>query len=105
MDDLYTRFDAVFFEKTRLSVMTLLYRDEKAAFNTLKRRLDLTDGSLYTHLQKLIDAGYVAKSREMVGTGVQTVYRLTDTGHSEFREYLAFLEEMIVRSRNPGGNE
>jgi DNA-binding MarR family transcriptional regulator len=103
LDDLYTRFDAVFFEKTRLSVMTLLYRDEKAAFNTLKGRLDLTDGSLYTHLEKLIDAGYVAKSREMVGTGVQTVYRLTAEGLAQFRDYLSFLEDMITRSRGGEG--
>jgi DNA-binding MarR family transcriptional regulator len=103
VDELYTRFDAVFFEKTRLSIMTLLYRDEKVAFNTLKKRLELTDGSLYTHLEKLIDAGYVAKSREVVGTGVRTVYRLSGEGLAQFREYLSFLEHMISRSRGGTG--
>ena len=103
MDDLYTRFNGVFFEKTRLSIITLLYREEKMAFNTLKQRLAVTDGSLYTHLQKLIDAGYVKRSREMVGTGLQSVYRLSAEGAREFREYLAFLERMVTGSAN-GGN-
>ena len=101
MDKLYTRFDGVFFEKTRLSLMTLIIQEEQVSFNILKKRLEMSDGALYTHLEKLIEAGYVEKRREIAGTAVQTVYTPSASGLALFREYLAFLEEMI--SSHKGG--
>ena len=95
MGELYTRFDGVFFEKTRLSLVTLLYREEKMSFNGLKARLSITDGALYTHLEKLIRSGYADKAKEAAGITVQTVYRLTDHGRREFLAYLEFIQELI----------
>jgi len=97
VSDLHKRFDSVFFEKTRISLVTILYQEEKAAFNSLKGRLDLSDGSLYTHLEKLIAAGYVDKKKELAGALVQTVYFLTEDGRSLFRDYLIFIGEMLER--------
>lgn len=100
MADLYTRFDNVFFEKTRLSMMTIIYKEEKVSFNMLKERLGGSDGSVYTHLEKLVSAGYVEKKKAVTGTTVQTVYKLTEQGIELFKDYLAFLEELLK-----GGNE
>jgi len=96
MDDLYTRFDAVFFEKTRLSLMTLLFKREMVTFNILKKKLSLSDGALYTHLEKLIKAGYVEKQKEIAGVTVQTVYTLTAEGKQIFLDYLDFLKSMVL---------
>ena len=98
MSELYTRFDNVFFEKTRLSIVTLLHQDERLAFNALKSRLELSDGALYTHLQKLITAGYVSKERELTRLGSQTVYELTEDGLVTFQEYIGFLERMVAQA-------
>lgn len=95
MSELYTRFDGVFFEKTRLSIVTVLYQEGRASYNTLKGRLDVSDGALYTHLEKLIKAAYVDKQKELVGSGAQTVYRLTEEGQNVFRSYVSFLESML----------
>jgi DNA-binding MarR family transcriptional regulator len=97
MAELYTRFDSVFFEKTRLSIVTLLHQDERLAFNALKERLDLSDGSLYTHLEKLIRGGYVLKERELVPSGSRTLYELTPRGREAFADYIAFLDDMLGR--------
>lgn len=99
MNDLYRRFDGVFFEKTRLSIMTILYREEKASFTVLKSRLEVSDGAVYTHTEKLVQAGYVEKTRELVGTTPQTVYGLTDRGRAVFEEYVDFLEEIVRNTR------
>ena len=101
MMELYTRFDSIFFEKTRLSLLTLIIQEGEIAFNILKLRMDMTDGALYTHLEKLISAGYVEKKKEIAGTSVQTVYSPTETGKQLFREYLDFLEAMIKQTRSP----
>ena len=95
MPDLYTRFDNVFFEKTRLSMMTIIFQEEKVSFNMLKERIGGSDGSIYTHLEKLVGAGYVAKNKEITGTTVQTIYKLTEEGAELFREHLRFLEKSL----------
>jgi len=73
------------------------------AFQGLKARLDLTDGALYTHLEKLISAGYADKHKEVAGTTVQTVYYLTDRGRAEFLAYMDFLQMLIAESRTEEG--
>jgi DNA-binding MarR family transcriptional regulator len=98
MDDLYTRFDSVFFEKTRLSIMTVLYREDMVSFNQLKKIIGGSDGSIYTHMEKLIKAGYVEKRKELAGSSVQTVYKIMKEGRILFRDYLSFLEKMLHES-------
>ncbi|HKK48394.1 MAG TPA: transcriptional regulator [Alkalispirochaeta sp.] len=99
MDELYTQFDGVFFEKTRLSIVTLLNQDEKLAFTALKGRLGLSDGALYTHLEKLIRGNYVQKERVLTPGGAETRYRLTSYGHETFRGYVDFLGRLLETDR------
>ncbi|MBN2735681.1 MAG: transcriptional regulator [Spirochaetales bacterium] len=104
MSEYYTQFDNIFFEKTRLSMMTILFKEEKCSFNRLKDLMRLTDGALYTHLEKLIKEDYLEKKKELVGTQVQTIYFLTNKGKEVFKKYIQFLEEMILQNKS-GGNE
>ena len=95
MNDLYTRFDNIFFEKTRLSIMTILFKEETVSFNQLKKIIGGSDGAIYTHMEKLIKAEYVEKNKEMAGSSIQTVYKINKEGRILFKEYLAFLEKML----------
>lgn len=105
VSELYTRFDAVFFEKTRLSIVTILNQEERLAFGALKARLGGTDGAIYTHLEKLIKAGYVCKERVLTPAGAQTMYELTDLGRHEFGAYIDFLSTLLAGTSNSkGGN-
>ncbi len=104
MSELYTRFDAVFFEKTRLSIVTILSQEERLAFGALKTRLGGTDGAVYTHLEKLIKAGYVDKERTVSPAGSQTMYELTELGRKEFLAYIDFLGTMIESATKGEGN-
>ncbi len=95
-EELFTQFDNVFFEKTRLSIMTVLYKEEMASFNRLKKIMGGSDGAIYTHLQKLQDSEYITQKKEIIGSKVQTFYSLTSSGRKLFKKYLAFMEEMIT---------
>jgi DNA-binding MarR family transcriptional regulator len=95
VDTLFTQFDSVFFEKTRLSMMTILYKEEPVSFNRLKKVIGGTDGSIYTHLQKLQEAGYIGQQKEIKSGKAQTSYFLTAEGKKIFRKYIKFMEEMI----------
>lgn len=99
MGDLYTRFDQAFFERTRLSIVTLIDQRGSISFNGLKHTLSATDGALFSHLAKLIDAGYVAKEKQLTGDTVQTVYTLSDEGSQRYREYLEFLQDVLQRTQ------
>ncbi|MGO8695041.1 MAG: transcriptional regulator [Rectinemataceae bacterium] len=103
MTDPFARFDGIFFEKSRLAIVALLYRDEYAAFTTLRELLEATDGAAYAHLERLIEGGYVEKRKEVAGMKAQTVYRLTKRGRKEFDAYLSAVEELLVASSRKGG--
>ncbi len=98
-DELYLQFDSVFIEKTRLSMMTILYREARVSFNRFKKIIGATDGAIYTHLQKLQDAGYISQKKELTGNTVQTVYFLTRKGKELFQRYLRFLEEVVSEQK------
>jgi len=95
VSDLYLKFDSVFFEKTRLSILTLLYREGRLSFNALKEALGGTDGAVYTHLEKLKLSGYVTRDKEVIDGNVSSQFELTALGKKEFRAYIEFLEGMV----------
>ena len=98
-DAYYTRFDAVFFEKTRLSMITLLHQEGWVSFNRLRQMLGGTDGSIYSHLKKLLNAGYIKHKRQIAGEKAQTIYTLTPAGKRLFKDYLAFLEHLLEQQK------
>lgn len=95
MADLYLQFDSVFFEKTRLSIITLLYREGRLSFNALKDILGGSDGAVYTHLEKLRQNGYIDRNKEIVDGNVSSLYELTPLGKVKFKEYVEFLEKVL----------
>ena len=97
--ELYTRFDGVFFEKTRLSMMTILYQEGVVSYNHFKKIIGGTDGSVYSHIQKLLEAGYVTGQKEIANNSVQTVYTMTESGKQLFLEYLQFLENILTEKK------
>jgi predicted transcriptional regulator len=92
---LYTQFDNVFFEKTRLSIITILYKEERASFNQLKALIGGSDGAIYSHLQKLLSSEYILEKKEIIGSSLHTIYSLTENGRDIFKKYIKFLEKMI----------
>ena len=57
------RIDEIIHGRIRLGIMAYLSGAETADFNTLKARLQTTDGNLSVHLRKLEGAGFVAVSK------------------------------------------
>ena len=96
-DTLYTQFDNVFFEKTRLSIMTLLYREDMVSFNRLKKIIGASDGAVYTHLQKLQESDYISVKKDFIGNKAQTFYSLSKKGKALFQKYIKFLEGIISK--------
>ena len=85
--------------------MTVLYREKTASFNHLKSIIGGSDGAVYSHLQKLLDAGYTYQKKQIRDESAQTFYFLTDAGRRLYRNYLRFLEGLLGSFESAGESE
>jgi DNA-binding HxlR family transcriptional regulator len=83
-----SRIDDVIHGRIRLGIMAYLSGAETADFNTLKTRLQTTDGNLSVHLRKLEEAGFVAVTKSFIGRKPLTQASLTEDGRAAFVAYL-----------------
>jgi len=90
-----SQINKLFENRVRLAVMSLLMVEEWLDFGRLKETLDLTDGNLSSHINKLEGAGYVEVRKRFVGKKPQTSYRATAKGRKAFQDHLDALENII----------
>ncbi len=88
----------------RLGVLTALQINGPLDFTTLKKLLQVSDGTLGMHLQKLEEAGYVRSSTVLIGRRPKTSYRLNVTGRKALASYLDSMR-MLLDAIEKRGNE
>ena len=88
-------FDKLVHQPTRLQIFAYLYQHGEATFSQLKADLDVTEGNLSSHIQRMEEAGAVAVEKEFVDRKPQTTYRLTDDGRNKFEDHIGTLESLI----------
>ncbi len=98
MDDFdIAQIDEVIHGRLRLGIMAYLIGVQAADFNSLKARLQATDGNLSVHLRKLEEAGYVAVDKSFAGKKPLTRVRLTDVGRKAFLAYLDAIGRLVAQ--------
>jgi DNA-binding MarR family transcriptional regulator len=80
-------------------VATLAPLAQGLTFVELRGKLEMTDGNLSVHLQKLEDRGYVEIEKKFVARRPQTTCRLTKVGRKALTRYLDQLEAIVKESR------
>ena len=88
-------------QPTRLRIMAALVSldaGEKADFVFLRDLLELTDGNLSVHLQKLEEAGYVAVEKTFEDRRPKTWIAATSVGHDAFAEHVDALEAIVKQA-------
>ena len=75
--------------------MAFLSTAGTADFNTLKARLQATDGNLSVHLRKLEVASYIAVEKSFAGRKPLTTVSLTTTGRDAFIRYLDAMARLV----------
>jgi DNA-binding HxlR family transcriptional regulator len=89
------RIDDVIHGRVRLGIMAVLAGADSADFNTLKARLQTTDGNLSVHLRKLEEAGFVAVEKSFQGRKPLTQARMTEAGRTAFLSYLDAMAGLV----------
>ncbi|MCK4234894.1 transcriptional regulator [candidate division WOR-3 bacterium] len=79
----------------RLGIMTILNYLVEASFNYLKKKLNVTDGNLSSHLVKLEEAGYIDIKKKFIDKKPHTSYQITRKGEKALRKYIEQLEGII----------
>lgn len=92
------RLDEIIHGRVRLGIMAVLSGIDSADFNTLKARLQTTDGNLSVHLRKLEDAGFVAVNKRFEGRKPLTEASMTPAGRKAFVAYLDAMQGLVGRS-------
>lgn len=87
--------DDVIHGRLRLGIMAFLSSVDSADFNTLKDKLQATDGNLSAHLRKLEDAGYVAVEKTYAGRKPLTRVAVTEAGRAAFLRYLDAIGRLV----------
>ena len=90
-------FDKLVHQPTRLQIFAYLYQHGETPFSGLRADLDITEGNLSSHIQKMEDAGAVRVEKEFVDRKPRTTYQLTDDGHEKFEEHIGTRESLIER--------
>lgn len=88
-------FDKLVHQPTRLQIFAYLYRHGETTFPTLVDSLDVTEGNLSSHLQKMENADAVTVEKQFVDRKPQTTYELTPLGEEKFEEHIGTLETLI----------
>ncbi len=89
-------------QPTRLRIMAALVsleQDEKVDFVFLRDLLELTDGNLSVHLQKLDEAGYVMINKVFVERRPKTWAWATTEGRDAFAAHVDALETIVAQAR------
>ena len=92
--------DPIIHQPVRLRIMAALVAldvKEQVDFGYLRELLNVTDGNLGAHLQRLEAAGYIGVEKTFVRRKPRTFVAATAKGRSAFQEYVAALEN-IMRS-------
>ena len=89
------RIDDVIHGRIRLGIMAFLSGADTADFNTLKTRLQTTDGNLSVHLRKLEEAGFVAVAKSFQGRKPLTRATMTEAGRDAFVAYLDAMSGLV----------
>ena len=96
----FNGLDTVVHGPVRLGILTAIRVHGPLDFTTLKKQLEVGDGTLGQHLQKLEESGYVSCEKAFVGQRPKSTYRLTGAGRRSLSRYLDAMQAIIDSARS-----
>ena len=87
--------DKVIHQPIRTRVMAILVNEGECDYTSLKKKLEVVDGQMSTHMKELLSSGYVQMEKTFVENKPKTTYKITKEGRKKFIEYVAALKKLI----------
>jgi DNA-binding MarR family transcriptional regulator len=92
--------DPTLHERGRLAIVAVLAAADSLPFTDLRDELEMTDGNLSVHLQRLEEKGYVTTHKHFVGRRPQTTCRLTSAGRRALSRHLDHMAAIVQQGRS-----
>lgn len=99
MSNPFANLDKVLEHSARLHIMSVLAVNESYDFTSLRDLLNVTDGSLATHIKALEKDQYITVSKAFVDRKPSTRYAITDKGRTAFRNHIDALDALVRLQR------
>ncbi|HCM75140.1 MAG TPA: transcriptional regulator [Cytophagales bacterium] len=99
MSNPFSKLDKVLEHSVRLQILSILIVNESYDFNSLKEVLDLSDGSLATHIKTLEREKYILINKSFVDKKPNTRYRISEKGRQAFKKHIDALELIIKEQK------
>ena len=96
----FSKLDKVLEHSARLQILSILIVNESYDFNSLKEVLELTDGSLATHIKALEREKYILINKSFVDKKPNTRYRISEKGRQAFKKHIDALEAIIKQQKS-----
>jgi len=91
----FNGLDSAIHGPIRLGIVTSLQMDGALDFTTLKKRLQVPDGSLNLHLRTLEESRYIRSRKAIVGLRPKTTYTLTPAGRKALAGYVQAMRAVV----------
>ncbi|MBA4026101.1 MAG: hypothetical protein C0482_27465 [Gordonia sp.] len=79
----------------RLAAMAILANSSSTSFKFLKDHLKLADSDLSKQMSALESAGYITASKEGLGRGSSTTFRMTSAGRRAYESHRNALRALL----------
>lgn len=99
MSNPFDKLDKTLEHSVRLQILSILIVNEFFDFNSLKEILNLTDGSLATHIKALEREKYIIVNKSFVSRKPNTRYKISERGRQAFKKHLDAMEAIIRLQR------
>ncbi len=100
-----SELDKLIHQPVRLRIMASLVAldpQDQVDFTYLRELLDVTDGNLGAHLQKLEAGGYIRVEKTFVARKPRTFLAATAKGRSAYHEHVEALKRILSGGEKPG---
>ena len=94
-DNILLQSSIQLFYPYRLHIMNILFKEKQSDFITLKKRLDISNGSLNSHLRYLEKDNLITLEKEFRNRKTFTTYFITEKGIDEFTQLRERLFEVL----------
>ncbi len=89
------KINPIIHQPVRLKIMSLLHMDKAMTFTEIKNELEVSDGNLWTHLEKLEKEQYIKIEKKFVNKKPQSTISIEKLWEQKLLEYISNLEKIF----------
>lgn len=82
-------------QPVRLKIMSVLHMDKSMTFTEIKKELQVSDGNLWTHLEKLEKSKYITIEKTFVNKKPQSTISIEKLWENELLNYISNIEKIF----------